>query len=165
MSTTRVKVASALASIGVLAIGWQVGTADGQAVPATTTSTGTTSAQRSTSATSTTSTRSAATTTATTTGAAASGLTDGTFTGATASNRFGSVSVTLTVAGGRITNVVAKTTAVDSKSAQINTRAVPTLKSEVLAAQSADIANVSGATYTTRAYVSSLQSALDQAGA
>jgi uncharacterized protein with FMN-binding domain len=47
---------------------------------------------------------------------------------------------------------------------QISNRAAPILRDEVLAAQSASVANVSGATYTTRAYLSSLQSALDQAG-
>ena len=71
----------------------------------------------------------------------------------------------MTVSGGKITNVTAATTAADSKSAQINARTVPVLKSEVLAAQSADIATVSGATYTSEAYLTSLQSALDQAQA
>nr|NLI50894.1 FMN-binding protein [Propionibacterium sp.] len=140
--STRANIASTLASIGVLAIGWQVGTTTGQTAPAPTTATttamgttagtptGTTTARRTTAAASA---QSAAT---------ASGLTDGTFTGATATNRFGSVTVKVTVSGGKITNVTAATTAVDSKSAQINSRAVPVLKSEVLAAQSADIANV-----------------------
>jgi len=174
MSTTRVKLASALASIGVLAIGWQVGTGNGQAVSSTattsttagTTASGTTAsgttARQTTSATASTS---ATATSATSAAASASGLTDGTFTGATATNRYGSVTVTVTVSGGRITNVTAKTIATDDKSAQINARAVPVLKSEVIAAQSAAIANVSGATYTTRSYVTSLQSALDKAGA
>jgi uncharacterized protein with FMN-binding domain len=38
------------------------------------------------------------------------------------------------------------------------------LHDEVLASQSANVSNVSGATYTTQAYLSSVQSALDQAG-
>ena len=47
---------------------------------------------------------------------------------------------------------------------QISNRAAPVLRSEVLAAQSARVQNVSGATYTTGGYLQSLQSALDQAG-
>ena len=46
----------------------------------------------------------------------------------------------------------------------MRTRAEPILRAEVLAAQSADVSMVSGATYTSRAYLTSLQSALDQAG-
>ena len=38
------------------------------------------------------------------------------------------------------------------------------LRQRALAAQSADIETVSGATYTSEAYRSSLQSALDKAG-
>ena len=38
------------------------------------------------------------------------------------------------------------------------------LRQEVVAAQSAHVSNVSGATYTSQAYLSSVQSALDQAG-
>ena len=39
-----------------------------------------------------------------------------------------------------------------------------TFENEVLQSQSANVANVGGATYTSQAYLSSLQSALDQAG-
>jgi uncharacterized protein with FMN-binding domain len=38
------------------------------------------------------------------------------------------------------------------------------VRSEVLTAQSARVSNISGATYTTQAYLQSLQSALDAAG-
>jgi uncharacterized protein with FMN-binding domain len=41
---------------------------------------------------------------------------------------------------------------------------VPALDEGVVSAQSADIALVSGATVTSRAYVTSLQSAFDEAG-
>ncbi|MGW0633708.1 FMN-binding protein, partial [Streptomyces sp. NPDC002758] len=43
--------------------------------------------------------------------------------------------------------------------------AVPTLTQEALAAQSAQIQAVSGASYTSEGYMQSLQSALDKAGA
>ena len=93
-------------------------------------------------------------------------LTDGTFTGTRQSTRFGDVQVAITVSGGAITDV---TTPVlsgnEGRSDQINNQAAPILRSEALAAQSATIDSVSGATYTSGAYISSLQSALDQAKA
>ena len=54
--------------------------------------------------------------------------------------------------------------AVDAKSAAISASAIPTLRSETLAAQSAEIASVSGASYTTDGWTTSLQSALTQVG-
>jgi uncharacterized protein with FMN-binding domain len=53
----------------------------------------------------------------------------------------------------------------DNKSVRINSRALPTLRTEVLTAQTANVDSVSGATYTSDGYVSSLQSAIDQARA
>jgi uncharacterized protein with FMN-binding domain len=52
----------------------------------------------------------------------------------------------------------------NGKDQQINARALPVLVQETLKAQSADVDMVSGATYTSDGYVTSLQSALDQAG-
>ena len=111
--------------------------------------------------------------TSTTTGSAAStsvsassssALADGTYTGATATNRWGPVQVQITVTGGQITEVVAlQTPTADGKSISINARATPTLASEVLSAQNADIDTVSGATYTSDSYKASLQSAIDVA--
>ena len=51
----------------------------------------------------------------------------------------------------------------NGKDQQINGRAVPVLNAEVVDAQSAGIDMVSGATYTSEAYIRSLQSAIDQA--
>lgn len=87
-----------------------------------------------------------------------------TYTGSAASTRYGDVQVQITVTAGKITDAVA----VDypnsnGKDQQINARAVPTLESETVTAQSADIHMVSGATYTSDGYVQSLQSAIDQA--
>jgi uncharacterized protein with FMN-binding domain len=96
--------------------------------------------------------------------AASTSLADGTFTGATDTNRWGPVQVEITVAGGRITNVVAlQTPTQDRKSVGINQRATPTLASEALSAQTAQIDTVSGATYTSDSYKVSLQSAIDLA--
>jgi uncharacterized protein with FMN-binding domain len=72
--------------------------------------------------------------------------------------------VQVVISGGQITDVVAtKLTDADRKSMQISNRAAPILQQEVLASQSASVSNVSGATYTTRAYLQSLQAALDAA--
>lgn len=96
----------------------------------------------------------------------ATGLADGTYTGATDTNKWGPVQVQITVSGGVITDVTAlQTPSDDGKSVRINNQAVPILVSETLAAQSADIDSVSGATYTTDSYKVSLQSAIDLAKA
>jgi uncharacterized protein with FMN-binding domain len=71
----------------------------------------------------------------------------------------------VTVTGGRITNVQPVVdNAFDPRSAQINSYAEPQLQSETIEAQSANINGVSGATYTSQAYVQSLQAALDKLG-
>jgi uncharacterized protein with FMN-binding domain len=86
-------------------------------------------------------------------------------TGAVAQNQYGNVQVRVTVAGGKITKVTAlQLPQSDPKSAQISQYAAPQLQNEVLAAQSARIHSVSGASYTSQSYDTSLQSALDQLG-
>ncbi len=90
---------------------------------------------------------------------------DGTYTGSTASTRFGDVQVQVTVSAGQITDVSAlHLTDRDGRSVQISNYAAPILRQEVLTAQSANVQMVSGATYTSEGYLTSLQSALDQAG-
>ena len=93
-----------------------------------------------------------------------SGLTDGTFRGKGATNPYGTVQVSIKIAGGKITAVEA-TYPTTGNSATINPGAVSQLKQETLKAQSADINAVSGATFTSKSYVESLQAALDAAGA
>ena len=89
---------------------------------------------------------------------------DGTFTGNSTGTRFGNVQVQVIISGGRIRDVTAlHLTDNDSRSVSISNRAAPILRTEVLSAQSANIQNVSGATYTSNAYRTSLQSALDLA--
>jgi uncharacterized protein with FMN-binding domain len=86
-------------------------------------------------------------------------------TGSVASYRYGQLSVTVTERGARITDVeMASLSETDSRSVEIDDQAVPQLRQEVLSAQSANIDGVSGATFTSEAYVQSLQSALDQLG-
>jgi uncharacterized protein with FMN-binding domain len=72
--------------------------------------------------------------------------------------------VKVVISGGKITDVVVlQRQQVDSKSNQISASATATLKTKVLAAQSASVSNISGATYTTQSYLQSLQNALSQA--
>lgn len=94
----------------------------------------------------------------------AGGLVDGVYTGSAAATRYGPVQVTVTVSGGTITAVeVPEYPDSNRRDQEINNRAIPQLVSETLAAQSSDIDMVSGATYTSRGYAQSLQSAIDQA--
>jgi uncharacterized protein with FMN-binding domain len=89
-----------------------------------------------------------------------------TFTGAVASTDFGPMQVRVTLAGMKITKVtVIQRTNDGTESDAIDANAIPKLTSETLAAQSARIDAVSGATYTSSGYIKSLQSALDQAAA
>lgn len=97
-----------------------------------------------------------------TTGAAAKA--GGTYAGSVVQTRFGAVQVQITVKAGAITDVEAlQLTDDDRKSIQISNRAAPLLKAEVLAAQSADVQTIGGATVTSDAYLSSLQAAIDAA--
>lgn len=98
-------------------------------------------------------------------GTATTSSADGTYTGAAVSTRWGDVQVGVTISGGAITDVTAlQLTDADGRSVQISNRAAPVLREEVLQAQSASVSLVSGATYTSAAYLESLQAALDQAG-
>jgi uncharacterized protein with FMN-binding domain len=97
-----------------------------------------------------------------TTGAAAKA--GGTYAGSVVQTRFGAVQVQITVNAGAITDVTAlQLTDDDRKSIQISNRAAPLLRTEVLAAQSADVQTIGGATITSDAYLSSLQAAIDAA--
>ncbi|MHB1491293.1 MAG: FMN-binding protein [Cellulomonas sp.] len=102
-----------------------------------------------------------------TTGTATSGSTAGTTThdGAVASTRWGDVQVRITVANGKVTasEAIAYPNG-NGHDQQINAYAIPILNQEAVAAQSAKISMVSGATVTSGGYVQSLQSALDKAG-
>ncbi|MEU0395154.1 FMN-binding protein [Streptomyces sp. NPDC006208] len=85
--------------------------------------------------------------------------------GAVASTQYGDVQVRITVSGGRITAADAvKAPDSDANSRKIAARAVPELNQAAVAAQSAQIDAVSGASYTSEGYIKSLQSAIDKAG-
>ncbi|MFF7980557.1 FMN-binding protein [Streptomyces sp. NPDC007901] len=88
-----------------------------------------------------------------------------TVTGDTVQTRWGPVQVRVTIKSGKITDVTAVQYPQDNpRDQEINSYALPQLRSEALAAQSASIDTVSGATYTSQGYQQSLQSALDSAG-
>jgi uncharacterized protein with FMN-binding domain len=86
--------------------------------------------------------------------------------GAVYSNKYGAVQVqAVFAANGSLSAVNVIQLPTDRKSVGINNRAVPVLNSAALAAQSARVHSVSGATYTSTDYVKSLQSAIDTARA
>ena len=87
----------------------------------------------------------------------------GTFTGALVPEPFGEVQVQITMSGCKITDVTVLQMPTHGRSGFISQSVAPILQSEALAAQSANIDTVSGATYTSDAYAQSLQSAIDQA--
>jgi uncharacterized protein with FMN-binding domain len=78
---------------------------------------------------------------------------------------YGPIQVTITVKSGKITAVNVPTYPNGTgRDMEINSYALPQLVQETLSANSAQVDGVSGATYTSQGYVSSLQSAIDKAG-
>ena len=74
---------------------------------------------------------------------------------------YGELAVKVTVSNNKITNIqVVNAQYADPTSGYIESQAAPMLKSQALSAQSANISGVTGATYTSEAYATSLQSAL-----
>ena len=169
--------AAAFASAGILLAGWQAGTqvsgistvATGTTAAGTTGATGTgTSGTGSSTASGSSGTTGSSSTSGTSGSSSSSGSSgstgSGTYKGTAVQTRFGPVQVQITVANGKITDVTAlQLTNADGKSVQISNRAAPLLRSKVLAAQSANVQTVSGATVTSDAYLTSLQAAIDAA--
>jgi uncharacterized protein with FMN-binding domain len=156
-------------SVAVLAIGWQAGAAaahnaSAEASPSAPVQTDNSSSSGSDQSI----TPPTATTPApaqTSTGSSTTTGKSGTFTGDTVDTQFGPVQVKITVKAGKLTDVTPLQLTTDGgRSVQISNYAAPILRSEVLAAQSAKVSSVGGATYTSQGYLSSLQSALDKAG-
>ncbi len=87
-----------------------------------------------------------------------------TVTGTAADTIYGPVQVQITVKNGKVTAAQAVQYPQGSpRDQQINSYAIPVLNQEAVSASSASIDAVSGATYTSGGYVTSLQSALDKA--
>jgi uncharacterized protein with FMN-binding domain len=84
-------------------------------------------------------------------------------TGDAVDTRYGPVQVRITVANGKMSAVQAIVYPQDSsRDQEINSYAIPQLNQEAAQAGNANIDMVSGATYTSDGYISSLQSALDR---
>jgi uncharacterized protein with FMN-binding domain len=92
---------------------------------------------------------------------AASGLHSAT--GAMEQYGYGELTVRITLNGNRITDVTVPTLrTAEPYSQQLAQQVIPMLKSQVLAADGPHINGVSGATYTSQAYATSVQAALDK---
>lgn len=88
-----------------------------------------------------------------------------TIVGSEVQTRYGPLQLSVTFEGSDITAVEAlEAPSFHGESVQINAYAIPVLNAEAVAADSARIDAVSGATITTRAYLESLQAAIDQRG-
>jgi uncharacterized protein with FMN-binding domain len=88
-----------------------------------------------------------------------------TATGTLVSNPYESFQVRVTVADTTITKVeILQLATKDKRSQQVTAAALPKLQQATISANSADVDTVSGATFTTKSYQESLQSALDKAG-
>jgi uncharacterized protein with FMN-binding domain len=94
---------------------------------------------------------------------APSGATDGTFTGDPATIRYGIVQVKITVQGGKIVDAQAVQAPTGSND-RYTQKAVPRLREQTIAAQSANIQGVSGASFTSYGWYTSLASAIAKAG-
>ena len=88
---------------------------------------------------------------------------NGTFTGNSVDVGYGIVQVKITVANGKITDAQA-VQAPSGRNDRYTNMSVPVLRERTLAAQSANINGVSGASYTSYGWYTSLVSALKQAG-
>ncbi len=88
-------------------------------------------------------------------------LINGTFLGlANDANPYGTMQVKITVVDNVMTVVTTPVYPTESDSKEINAKALPILQSRAIVAQSSKIASVSGATYSSKAFKQSLQSAL-----
>jgi uncharacterized protein with FMN-binding domain len=167
MSSSDLNIAggAAIASQGVST------TASASSSPATTKSSkpvatkkATTVATATASASATATTSATATPTATnTTTAPVPAVKSGTFTGPSVFVNYGNVQVQITVVNGVITDAQA-IKAPSGRNDRYTNMAVPILKQQTLAAQSANIKGASGASYTSYGWFKSLQGALADAG-
>jgi uncharacterized protein with FMN-binding domain len=105
-----------------------------------------------------------ATPAALTVAAGPSGLADGTYTGPAVDAYYGLVQVQAIVQSGKLSAIKILRYPSDRRtSVAINRQALPMLRDEVIAAQSARVDIISGATLTSEAFIESLSRALQQA--
>ncbi|MEI9906701.1 MAG: FMN-binding protein [Actinomycetota bacterium] len=86
----------------------------------------------------------------------------GIFTGTAVDVSYGTIQVQITVVDGKMTDVVALQSP-KGRSASFSKYAIPVLKEQTLAAQSAKIQGATGASYTSFGWKTSLQAALNEA--
>jgi uncharacterized protein with FMN-binding domain len=87
----------------------------------------------------------------------------GSFTGSVANTRYGPVQVKITVENGKIVDAQAVQAPTGSND-RYTQKAVPVLREQTIAAQSANIQGVSGASFTSYGWYQSLASAISKAG-
>ena len=93
-----------------------------------------------------------------------SGYVDGTYTGPVVDAYYGQVQIRAVVQNGRLAGTTVLQYPADRRtSVAINSQALPMLRTEVVAAQSANVDIISGATLTSEAFIQSLGGALKQA--
>ena len=87
-------------------------------------------------------------------------------TGSTVNYNYGTLAVAVTVQGKTITNISVPSLndGGNSYSQSLDSMSIPILTKEAMAAQSAHIQSVSGASYTSAGFIQSLQSALTALG-
>jgi uncharacterized protein with FMN-binding domain len=89
---------------------------------------------------------------------------DGTYTGSVDNAFYGNVQVSATIQSGKITAVnFLQYPDENPNSIYVNTSAIPYLKQEAIKAQSSNVSAVTGATFTSQAFMQSLSNALSQA--
>ena len=89
---------------------------------------------------------------------------NGTFTGDAINVSYGIVQVRITVTNSKITDAQAIQSPTGGKSGSISNSSIPILRQNTLAAQSAAIRGVSGATFTSNGWIRSLTTAIARAG-
>ena len=87
----------------------------------------------------------------------------GAFEGASIASRYGPIQVTISVAGGKITDCKGTWDIDIPRSIQIDTAAFPLLQTDCVSTGTAKLHQISGATLSVNAYIASLQSALVKA--
>lgn len=88
-----------------------------------------------------------------------------TFDGPAVSNARGTYQAQITVVDGKVTDVIALQAGTqDPNSIAVNQVAIPAFRTEVLEAQTWDVAAVSGASFTSPAFIESLRGAFEEAG-
>jgi len=97
--------------------------------------------------------------------AAARTYTNGTYTGPVTNAYYGNMQIQAIVSGGKLSGIrVLQYPDTHGASISINSQALPMLRNEVIAAQSANVNIITGATLSSEAFLRSLNGALSKAG-